>query len=55
MSIRAQIEETAHYVAHGLNGPGHAMDRAANSRVGLFLAARESYDVTIAGRLLPGT
>jgi two-component system, OmpR family, response regulator len=47
-------EETAHYVADGLKRQGHVVDRAANGRDGLFLAAGESYDVIVADRLLPG-
>jgi two-component system, OmpR family, response regulator len=47
-------EETARYVADGLTRQGHVVDRAANGRDGLFLAAGEPYDVMIVDRLLPG-
>ncbi|MFZ5790154.1 MAG: winged helix-turn-helix domain-containing protein [Pseudomonadota bacterium] len=46
--------ETAAYVAKGLRESGHAVDRAATGRDGLFLAAGETYDVMIVDRMLPG-
>ena len=39
-------EETADYVSDGLKREGHVIDRAANGRDGLFLAAAQPYDVT---------
>jgi two-component system, OmpR family, response regulator len=47
-------DETADYVADGLGREGHVIDRAANGRDGLFLAAAEPYDVMVVDRLLPG-
>ena len=47
-------EETADYVSDGLKREGHAIDRAANGRDGLFLAAAQPYDVMVVDRLLPG-
>src|ERR1700687_482313 len=46
-------EETADYVADGLMREGHVIDRAANGRDGLFLAAAQRYDVIVVDRLLP--
>jgi two-component system OmpR family response regulator len=46
-------EETADYVADGLTREGHVIDRAANGRDGLFLAAAQPYDVLVVDRLLP--
>ena len=45
--------ETASYVATGLKEQGHVVDRAADGRDGLFMAAGESYDVMIVDRMLP--
>lgn len=45
--------DTARYIADGLTRKGHVVDRAANGRDGLFLAAGEPYDVMIVDRLLP--
>src|SRR3981081_852966 len=47
-------EETADYVSDGLKREGHVIDRAANGRDGLFLAAAHPYDVMVVDRLLPG-
>jgi two-component system OmpR family response regulator len=47
-------DDTASYVAKGLIEQGHVVDRAANGRDGLFLAAGETYDVLILDRMLPG-
>ena len=46
-------DDTASYVAKGLVEHGHVVDRAANGRDGLFLAAGETYDVLIVDRMLP--
>lgn len=46
-------DDTASYVAKGLIEQGHVVDRAANGRDGLFLAAGETYDVLIVDRMLP--
>lgn len=47
-------EATADYVSGGLKEHGHVVDRAANGRDGLFLAADGSHDVMIVDRMLPG-
>ena len=47
-------EEMASYLADGLQRQGHVVDRAANGRDGLFLAAGEPYDAMIIDRMLPG-
>jgi two-component system OmpR family response regulator len=47
-------DESADYVADGLTREGHVIDRAANGRDGLFLAAGHDYDVMVVDRLLPG-
>jgi two-component system, OmpR family, response regulator len=44
---------TAEYVATGLRQHGHAVDRAAGGRDGLFLAGGETYDVLVVDRMLP--
>ncbi len=46
--------DTAAYVAAGLKEGGHVVDRAADGRDGLFLAAGEPYDLLIVDRKLPG-
>jgi len=46
--------ETMDYVGQGLEEQGHVVDRAANGRDGLFLAAGETFDVLIVDRMLPG-
>jgi two-component system OmpR family response regulator len=47
-------DATASYVENGLVEHGHVVDRAANGRDGLFLAAGEPYDVMVIDRRLPG-
>ena len=47
-------EAMADYLTDGLRQHGHVIDRAANGRDGLFLAADGSYDVMIVDRMLPG-
>lgn len=47
-------DDAASYIAKGLTQQGHVVDRAANGRDGLFLAAGEPYEVLIVDRLLPG-
>ena len=47
-------EAMADYLTNGLRQHGHVIDRAANGRDGLFLAADGSYDVMIVDRMLPG-
>jgi two-component system OmpR family response regulator len=46
--------ETASYVANGLKEQGHLVDRVANGRDGLFMAAGEPFDVMVVDRMLPG-
>jgi two-component system OmpR family response regulator len=46
-------EETAAYVANGLEEHGHTVDVAATGRDGLFLAAGEACDLMIIDRMLP--
>ena len=45
--------DTAAFVTKGLHEQGHAVDRAANGRDGLFLATSASYEVIIVDRMLP--
>ncbi len=45
---------TAAYVARGLTEQGHSCDALADGTDGLFHAMRESYDVLIVDRMLPG-
>jgi two-component system OmpR family response regulator len=47
-------DDAANYVMKGLTQLGHVVDRAADGRGGLFLAASEKYDVLIVDRMLPG-
>ncbi len=47
-------ESTADYVARGLRQHGHVVDRAANGRDGLILAASGEHDILIVDRMLPG-
>jgi two-component system OmpR family response regulator len=47
-------DETALFIARGLNERGDVVDRAATARDGLFLASDGQYDVLIVDRLLPG-
>ena len=42
------------YVARGLTEAGHTCDLLTDGRDGLFQATRESYDVLVVDRLLPG-
>ena len=45
---------TATYVARGLTEQGHRCETLADGTDGLFQATRESYDVVIVDRMLPG-
>lgn len=47
-------ERTAAYVAKGLAEQGHAVDRVADGRDGLFQASEGRYDALIVDRMLPG-
>ena len=42
------------YVARGLTESGHSCDVLSNGADGLFQATRESYDVLVVDRMLPG-
>ena len=42
------------YVARGLTEAGHVCDVLADGKDGLFQATRESYDVVVVDRMLPG-
>ncbi len=44
----------ADYAAKGLSENGHVCDVLADGRDGLFQATRETYDVIVADRMLPG-
>jgi two-component system OmpR family response regulator len=46
--------EIADYLQAVLREHGHAVDRAADGREGLFMATTEAYDVLIVDRMLPG-
>ncbi|PHP65231.1 DNA-binding response regulator [Zhengella mangrovi] len=46
--------KTADYVRHGFSEAGHVCDVTADGTDGLFQATRETYDVIIADRMLPG-
>lgn len=46
-------DETADFIVSGLAELGHASDRAANGREGLFMAASGGFDVIILDRMLP--
>lgn len=46
--------KTADYIVKGLSEAGHACDCLADGRDGLFAATRESYDVIVADRMIPG-
>ena len=46
-------EETAAYVRKALAEAGHVIDRAADGRQGMMLAAGEPYDVIVLDRMLP--
>jgi two-component system, OmpR family, response regulator len=45
---------TAAYVRRGLSEAGHVCDILADGSDGLFQATRETYDVIVADRMLPG-
>lgn len=47
-------ERTAAYIAKGLIEQGHAVDRVADGRSGLFQASEAAYDALIVDRMLPG-
>lgn len=47
-------DETAAYLAGGLEDDGHLATRIANGRDGLALAMTENFDVLIVDRMLPG-
>jgi len=47
-------DRVAQFVVKGLRENGHAVDRAADGRDGLFHAASERYDVIVMDRMLPG-
>jgi two-component system, OmpR family, response regulator len=47
-------DRVAQFVAKGLREDGHAVDRAADGREGLFLATTETYDAIVLDRMLPG-
>ena len=42
------------YIARGLSEAGHVCDVLADGKDGLFQATRESYDVVVVDRMLPG-
>lgn len=46
--------KTADYIVKRLSEAGHACDCLADGRDGLFAATRESYDVIVADRMIPG-
>lgn len=46
--------KTASYVSRGFTEAGHTCDVVDNGQDGLFQATRESYDVMIVDRMLPG-
>ncbi len=45
---------TASYVTRGLKEGGHSCDALDNGQDGLFQATRETYDVIVVDRMLPG-
>ena len=47
-------ERVARFVTRGLREAGHTVERAANGRDGLFMAASEPHDVIVMDRMLPG-
>ncbi len=47
-------EQTAAYVARGLTEGGHLCDVLPNGEDGLFQAKRETYDVLVIDRMIPG-
>ncbi|WP_315925974.1 winged helix-turn-helix domain-containing protein [Mesorhizobium sp. SP-1A] len=46
--------KTADYIVRGLTEAGHLCDCLADGRDGLFAATRDSYDVIVADRMIPG-
>ena len=46
--------ETAGFIRERLQGQGHAVDQSDNGHTGLSLAGRNSYDVLVIDRMLPG-
>ncbi len=46
-------DQTAAFLLRALQEAGHVVDRAANGRDGLLLAAGEPYDVIVLDRMLP--
>ena len=46
--------QTADYVARGFGESGHRCDTLADGQDGLYQATRESYDVLVVDRMLPG-
>jgi len=47
-------QTTASYISRGLSEAGHVCDALNNGQDGLFQATRESYDVLVVDRMLPG-
>src|SRR6478736_5012329 len=46
--------KTADYIVRGLTEAGHVCDCLADGHDGLFAATRDSYDVIVADRMIPG-
>ncbi len=46
--------KTADFIVRGLTEAGHVCDCLGNGHDGLFAATRDSYDVIVADRMLPG-
>ena len=46
-------DNTASYMAAGLDQSGHVVDRCADGRDGLFMASSGDYDVMVVDRMLP--
>jgi two-component system OmpR family response regulator len=47
-------QRTAEYIVRGLSESGHHCETLANGQDGLYQAARETYDVLVVDRMLPG-
>ena len=47
-------KDVAGFVVKGLREAGHVVERTANGRDGLFLAASEQFDAIVLDRMLPG-
>jgi two-component system, OmpR family, response regulator len=47
-------KDVASYLVNGLKENDHVVDHAADGKVGLMMAASESYDIMIIDRMLPG-